>query len=111
MSKARHQPTETSLPSTTSTTSPTGSLRNHRRVEEINDRLRGSIREQPPEGWRTHLPDDEILADMTKHQRQVYCSVEVHGIAPSELARMTQSDPSTIRTLLAKARAAAEGRR
>lgn len=94
-------------------TSRTGSLREHRTVEEINEQLRGSERSSPPEEWREAEPEPEpeVLADMTRYQRQVYLSVEVHGIRPAELARETGAPTSTIRTLLEKARAAAEGRR
>jgi DNA-directed RNA polymerase specialized sigma24 family protein len=66
----------------------------------------------PPPGWEHDAgsvldvrgADDPDLSGLTRREREVWLSVEMHGYRPADLAHETGADPSTIRTLLASAR-------
>ena len=86
-----------------------GDLATHTGVEAANATR---FDDTPPRGWE-RSPNagalavrgaDVDLSGMTEREREVFRSVEVHGIRPADLAEMTGSDTSTIRTLLASAR-------
>lgn len=94
---------------------PPGDLRTHDGVESANARRCDTA---PPPGWERD-PNASVLrargvdvdlSGMTVREREVFRSVDVHGIRPEDLARMTNAAPSTIWTLLKRARNAREER-
>lgn len=73
---------------------------------------RNAVRPSPPPGWKDD-PQSSVLSvrglnvDLTglsEREREVWLSVELHGYRPRDLAVETGAEPSTIRTLLARAR-------
>ncbi len=44
------------------------------------------------------------LADLSDAEREVFESVEIHGLRPTEVADRTGRKPTTVRTLLSRAR-------
>jgi len=83
------------------------SIRTHDSVERRN-----AESPAPPPGWEDdpHASVlsvrglDVDLSGLSEREREVWRSVELHGYRPADLARETGADPSTIRTLLERAR-------
>ena len=44
------------------------------------------------------------LAELSEAEQEVFESVEIHGLRPADVARSTGREPSTVRTLLSRAR-------
>lgn len=84
-------------------------LWSHDGVEAANARR---CDDAPPIGFDSD-PTDGVLsvrgmdvdtAGLTEREREVWLSVDVHGIRPADLAIMTDAEESTIRSLLHDAR-------
>lgn len=84
-------------------------LHTHDGVEEANAKRCDEI---PPRGFDSD-PTDGVLSvrgltvdtsGMTEREREVFLSVDVHGIRPADLAIMTDANESTIRSHLNNAR-------
>jgi len=83
-------------------------LHKHDGVVEANRRAREDLPEWQRLRGDWWEADDDLTHGarerMTDRERQVWRSVEVHGMRPADLARETDADPSTIRTVLESAR-------
>jgi len=90
-------------------------LSRHEGVLESKRRARENLPEwQRIEGdwWK----DDDDLTHgarerMTRREREVWRTVEVHGLRLEDLARELQADPSTLRSVLESAREKLRGER
>lgn len=74
-----------------------GSLRTFDGVQERNTEATDDVRTDG-------LAPTPNLAGLTEAEREVFVSVDLEGLSPSELASFTDWDASTIRTILSRAR-------
>lgn len=85
------------------------SIRTHDGVKHRNADRRSP---SPPPGWENDPHADVLsvrgvdvdLSGLSEREREVWRSVELHGYRPRDLAAETGAEPSTIRTLLDRAR-------
>ncbi|DAC85287.1 hypothetical protein QIT48_gp09 [Haloterrigena jeotgali icosahedral virus 1] len=74
-----------------------GSLRTFDGVQERNDEATDDVRTDG-------MVPKPTLTGLTDAEREVFVSVDLEGLSPSELASFTKWEASTIRTILSRAR-------